>query len=277
MSYKMICIDMDGTLLNSKKRISEENKIALKKAYEKGVHIIICTGRNAKNAIYFSEFLGVNCAVIANNGAWVIDEDKEVLISKDVLSEGQCKEIMKLCKEYKGVPSFHSRDKVYWPSKIRKHLCDLILNKKIPHKHRVENVYVNDKSKWDEIFRNDSIGKCIIIELNVDKLKKIREELIKNRSFEITQSGRYALEVNNKGVSKGRAVKALADEYNIKQDDIICIGDNENDLSMINYAGLGVAMGNSIDSLKEKADYITESNDKNGVAKVIYEFVLKND
>ena len=63
----------------------------------------------------------------------------------------------------------------------------------------------------------------------------------------------------------------------IKREEIICIGDNENDLSMINYAGLGVAMGNAIDSLKKKADYITESNDKNGVAKVIYEFVLKND
>ncbi len=72
-------------------------------------------------------------------------------------------------------------------------------------------------------------------------------------------------------------MKALAEEYNIKREEVICIGDNENDLSMINYAGLGVAMGNAIDSLKEKADYITESNDKNGVAKVIYEFVLKND
>ena len=91
MKYKMICIDMDGTLLNSKKVVSEENRIALKKAYEKGVHIIICTGRNPKNAIYFSEFLGVNCAVIANNGAWVIDEDKEVIISKDVLDEKSIK------------------------------------------------------------------------------------------------------------------------------------------------------------------------------------------
>ena len=106
---------------------------------------------------------------------------------------------------------------------------------------------------------------------------KGRENLIKKGNYEITQSGRYALEVNNKGVSKGRAVKALAEEYKIKREEIICIGDNENDLSMITYAGLGVAMGNAIDSLKEKADYITESNDKNGVAKVIYEFVLKND
>ena len=251
MKYKMICIDMDGTLLNSKKVVSEENRIALKKAYEKGVHIIICTGRNPKNAIYFSEFLGVNCAVIANNGAWVIDEDKEVIISKDVLDENQCMDIMSI--------------------------CDIILNKKIPEKYRVKNIYVKEKEEWREVFKSNNIGKCIIIELNTKKLKKIRENLIKKGNYEITQSGRYALEVNNKGVSKGRAVKALAEEYKIKREEIICIGDNENDLSMITYAGLGVAMGNAIDSLKEKADYITESNDKNGVAKVIYEFVLKND
>lgn len=142
MKYKMICIDMDGTLLNSKKVISEGNKVALKKAYEKGVHIIICTGRNPKNAIYFSEFLGVNCAVIANNGAWVIGEDKDFIISKDVLDEKQCLDIMKICNEYRGVPSFHSKDSVYWPSRFRKHLCDIILNKKIPDKYRVHNIYV---------------------------------------------------------------------------------------------------------------------------------------
>lgn len=277
MKYKMICIDMDGTLLNSKKIISEENKVALKKAYEKGVHIIICTGRNPKNAIYFSEFLGVNCAVIANNGAWIIGEDKNFIISKDVLDEKQCVDIMKICNEYRGVPSFHSKDSVYWPSRFRKHLCDIILNKKIPDKYRVQNIYVRENKAWDEIFKSNNIGKCIIVELNTSKLKKIRDSLLKEGKYEITQSGEYALEVNNKGVSKGRAVEALAKKYNIKREEIICIGDNENDLSMISYAGLGVAMGNSIDSLKKKADYITESNDKDGVAKVIYEFVLKND
>ena len=174
MDYKMICIDMDGTLLNSKKVVSEENRIALKKAYEKGVHIIICTGRNPKNAIYFSEFLGVNCAVIANNGAWVIDEDKDIVISKDVLNENQCMDIMNICKEYKVIPSFHSKDSVYWPSRFRKYLCDIILNKKIPEKYRVKNIYVREKEEWRDVFKSNNIGKCIIIELNTSKLKKIR-------------------------------------------------------------------------------------------------------
>ena len=82
-------------------------------------------------------------------------------------------------------------------------------------------------------------------------------------------SGSRSVEINNRGVSKGRGVKALADYYGFKREEIVCIGDNENDISMIEYAGLGVAMGNAIDEVKELADYITDTNKKNGVAKAI--------
>ncbi len=76
---------------------------------------------------------------------------------------------------------------------------------------------MKEREEWREVFKSNNIGKCIIIELNTSKLKRIREELVKKGNYEITQSGRYALEVNNKGVSKGRAVKALAEEYKIKK------------------------------------------------------------
>ncbi|MGG5461875.1 Cof-type HAD-IIB family hydrolase [Clostridium sp. B9] len=276
MRYKMICIDMDGTLLNSKKVISEENRIALKEAYNKGVHIIICTGRNAKNAIYFSSFIGVNCAVIANNGAWIIDEDRDILIARDTLSSNQCEEIREVCKKYKGVPSFHSRDKVYWSSKLRKHISDYALNIKTPKEHRVANVYVKE-NLFKEALEKENIGKCIIIDFSTNRLSKIKNDLNALGNFEVTASGKYSLEVNNKGVSKGRAVRVLGERFGIKRDEIICIGDNENDLSMIKYAGLGVAMGNGSEELKKLADYVTDTNDNNGVAKVIYEFILKND
>lgn len=277
MRYKMVCIDMDGTLLNSKKSISLENRKALKEAYERGVHIIICTGRNPKNAIYSSELLGVKCAVIANNGAWVIGEDKKSIIIKDSLSFTKCLNIMELCKRYGVVPSFHSKDRVYWPSKFRKALCNLILNKSVPKEHRVQNIYVKGREEWINIFKRNSIGKCIIIDLNPKKLKAIKKELLNLKKYEVFNSGKYALEINNYGVTKGRAVKLLARKYNIKREEIICIGDNENDLSMIEYAGLGVSMGNAIEKVKKKADYVTDSNDKNGVAKVIHKFILKND
>ncbi|MFU0825856.1 MAG: hypothetical protein ACFWTK_12930 [Clostridium sp.] len=77
-----------------------------------------------------------------------------------------------------------------------------------------------------------------------------------------------------KGISKGNAVKILAEFYGLKREEVICIGDGENDLSMIKYAGLGIAMGNAPDYVKKEADYITETNDEDGVAKAIEKFIL---
>ena len=87
--------------------------------------------------------------------------------------------------------------------------------------------------------------------------------------FEVVSSGPNNFEVMKKGTSKGNAVKELALSLNIKRDEIICLGDNENDLSMIKYAGLGIAMGNACELLKKEADYITDTNINSGVAKAI--------
>ena len=86
---------------------------------------------------------------------------------------------------------------------------------------------------------------------------------------------RPSLEINYKDVSKGNAIKSLLDKYNIKEEELVCIGDNENDISMIKLAGLGIAMGNAISEVKNIADYITDTNKRDGVAKAIEKFILK--
>ena len=276
MDYKMICIDMDGTLLNSKKKLSQGNKDALKRAYESGVHIIICTGRNSRSALYFSNEIGVKSAVIANNGALVLDEDEEVLIFKEALEKEQCKELIEVAKKFKAVPNFHSLGKIYLNSKFRKLLNDLFFNRKVPEKYKIKSIYLKEDAGWNSLFESgkEVFGKCIFVENNRNKLKQIENELKKDESFEITYSGKYCLEINSRGVSKGRAVKILAEHHGIKQEEIICIGDNGNDISMIKYAGLGVAMKNGTEQVKEIADYITDTNDNDGVAKVVEKFIF---
>ena len=278
MNYKMVCIDMDGTLLNSQKKLSEINKVALKKAYDKGVHIIICTGRNTNSARYFSHLIGIKSAAIANNGAMVLDEDGEVLLFKETLNKEQCIKLLEVGKKFKATPNFHGLGKIYLDSKLRKILNDLFFNRKVPENFKIKNVYYKSGSKlWDELFNSEteSFGKCIFTERQ-SKLELIEKEII-NSDFEITYSGKYCLEINNKGVNKGRAVKLLAEHYNIKREEIICIGDNGNDISMIEYAGLGVAMANGTEAVKSIADYVTESNDNNGVAKVVEKFILNKE
>lgn len=92
--------------------------------------------------------------------------------------------------------------------------------------------------------------------------------------FEVASSNSDNFEMTKKGTSKGKAVEVLADFYNIKRDEVICMGDGENDLSMIEYAGLGIAMGNASSIVKKRANYVTDTNCNDGVAKAIEKFVL---
>lgn len=100
--------------------------------------------------------------------------------------------------------------------------------------------------------------------------------MLKVKGIEVVSSYENNFEIMTNGVSKGRGVEILAAYYNIKPEEIICIGDNENDLSMIKFAALGVAMGNAPSSIKEQADYVTDTNDNDGVAKVIEKFILNS-
>lgn len=278
MNYKMICIDMDGTLLNSKKGLSEVNKIALKKAYDDGVHIIICTGRNSRSALYFANEIGIKSAIIANNGGLVIDEEGKLLF-KEALEKKECQKILEVSAKYKTIPNFHALGKIYLNSKFRMFINNVFFNRNVPEKYKIKNVYLKKLDDWNSLFdaKTEVFGKCIMLDPSRDKLKRIENELRDADLFELTYSGKFCLEINMRGVSKGKAVKMLGDRLNIKQEEIICIGDNGNDISMLKYAGLGVAMKNGTQEVKDIADYITDTNDNNGVAKVVEKFIFHKE
>lgn len=119
--------------------------------------------------------------------------------------------------------------------------------------------------------------KCELIFKDAALIDDLRNELKTIDRLEIVDSSKYNIEITRKGVSKGKAVEMLASLYNVKREEVLTIGDSENDLSMIEYAGLGVAMGNASDVIKAKADYITDTNDNDGVAEVISKFILNKN
>ncbi|MDF2533548.1 MAG: family hydrolase, partial [Clostridia bacterium] len=123
-------------------------------------------------------------------------------------------------------------------------------------------------------YQKNEIFKAVVVDDDNSKLQYIREEVLKTGLVTVSQSLADNIEVMNKEVSKGNAVAKLAEIYNIKPAEIITLGDNENDISMIEYAGLGVAMGNAVQLLKDKADYITADYMDDGVAQVIEKFIL---
>ena len=139
----------------------------------------------------------------------------------------------------------------------------------------VKYINVISKEEWIRIFNNEDMDKSIVISPFKSTILKIKNEINSLNDIVSFSSGGHSLEINYGHASKGNAVKALIDKYNISEKELICIGDNENDMSMIELAGLGIAMGNAIPKIKNIADYITDTNRNDGVAKAINKFILK--
>ena len=277
MKYKMICIDMDGTLLGKRKRISNINKEVIKKAHDLGVEIVVTTGRLYNNAAYFSQILGVDSPVIAANGAIVIDQKTNDIIYECEIPKEECMQIMNILSKYKCFFQFNTNDTIYCNNMITTVSTKLYMTKQTYYEHlNIKYERVKKYKQWEKIFeeKNGYIAKSIVISPFKESILKIRKELNSLPNIVTFASGSHSLEINYRGVSKGKAVEALIKKYGIKREEVICIGDNENDISMVKFAGLGVAMGNAISELKDVADYITDSNKNNGVAKVIEKFIL---
>jgi len=274
--YKLICIDMDGTLLTSKRKISQATKDVLKSAHNMGVHIVITTGRIYCNASYYSELIGVTSPVIAANGAIIKEKDKEEPIYKCVIPEEFNLKILELCNKYKLCPNFQTSKDIFGGNTLISFLLYYIVYKTKSKRHKVRIHGINSREKWNKIFSNykQEIIKCEIYHRDRAKISKIKEDLQSLNELQVVSVGPYGLDITSKNVSKGTAIKVLADYYKIKREEIIAIGDNDNDIEMIKYAGLGVAMGNSKTSIKNIADYVTATNDEEGVAQVVNRFIL---
>ena len=276
MKYKMICTDMDGTLLNTNKEISDKTKETIKTAHEMGVHIVLSTGRMFNSANYYASMIDIKAPIISANGAFIRDRNKEEVIYKNVLGKENCIILLGILKKHKIHGHFHTpsalfSDKLVFSAKIYDDM-----NKDLPEDNKIEINIIKDN--WDEVFEKneESIVKCIGIDEDVEKVKRAKIDMLKVNGVEVVSSYENNFEIMTKGVSKGRGVEILAAYYNIKPEEIICIGDNENDLSMIKFAGLGVAMGNAPHSIKKEADYVTDTNDNDGVAQVIEKFILNS-
>lgn len=275
MKYKLICIDMDGTLLNSKNEISEFNKEMIKNAMNKGVVVAITTGRLHMSALVHSELLGIETYVISSNGCYIKNIKSDEVIYQSTLTKEQYYRIKEIGEKYKLNRLYYNTfDTVISGVKFPEDYAYKTANELLPEEKRVKFL---EEANLDEIYDeyDGKILKSIFIEEEyTDRLSKAKEELRTFEDLEVVSSWANNVEIMPAGTSKGEAVKRLAEILKIRPEEVICMGDSENDLSMIKYAGLGIAMGNAIDLVKENADYITDTNENSGVGKAIEKFIL---
>jgi Cof subfamily protein (haloacid dehalogenase superfamily) len=272
MDIKLIAIDMDGTLLNNKNEITNNTQKVLKAAKEKGVKIVLTTGRVLKSALYFSNHLGLESYVIACNGGIIVDNQTNVLFKKPIPKDKMMK-IMEIGKEFSVYFHFYNEDTFFTNQYVKE----------------VDEYYSSDHGKFTgqsigfELYEKNSeildrmdldIYKFLFIDQEQEKLIKLRGKLSKIEDISLSSSWENNVEIMNKGVSKGTAISLLCDKLGINSENVMAIGDNENDLSMVEFAGIGVAMGNGNSILKESADFIAPTNEEDGVAYAIQKFVL---
>lgn len=264
--YKLIAVDMDGTLLREDKTISNKTKQAIKKAVEKGVKVVLASGRpiaGLERYLKELDLLNAEDYVMSFNGSLIQNAKTKEVVSKNVLKGKDLKALYEISKALGvNIHAFTSQGLVT-PQMSEYTGVESSINQ-IP-------VHIVD---FDQIDDEEDVVKVMMIDPQPvldEAIKKMPKALYEQ--YTVVKSAPYFLEFLNKASSKGTGIKALAEYLGIKQEEVICIGDAGNDLDMIQFAGLGVAMANAFEEVKEAADYITKSNEEDGVAHVIEKFI----
>ncbi|GCD12493.1 sugar-phosphatase [Clostridium tagluense] len=268
--YKLIAIDMDGTLLSDEKKISPANYEAIQQARENGVKVVIASGRPLVGFKKYLEQLNLvseDDYAVAFNGALVQSSQGGEIISKTTLTLQDYKDLYKLSKELNVNIHALTETSVISPK-------DTIYTRGEAEMNGISNeiIAVEDVAVDTTIVKVMFVDKPEIIE---EIMQKIPEEV--SSKYTVVRSAPFYLEFLDKSVNKGAGVAALAKKLNIKQEEVICIGDAGNDIHMIKYAGLGVAMGNAFPEVKKIANFITKTNEEDGVAYIINKFILNGE
>jgi len=272
LDVKLMAIDMDGTLLNSRNEISQRTKETIEKASNAGVKIVLATGRLLRSAINYSEILGLRKPIIASNGAVMIDEDRNKLYEGSI-NMNIVEKVMDIGEKNNIYYHFYDEDTFYSNVYIEE-VIQFYESRDTKEENRIKFNIFEEKQ---EIIENKDLNiyKFLFLDEDIYKLNLLRDELNNVDEINVCSSWNNNIEVMGREVSKGTSLKNLCKELNILPEEVITIGDNENDISMLNYAGMGVAMGNAEEEVKEIADIITLDNDEDGVAEIIDKYVLK--
>lgn len=277
MKYKIIAVDMDGTLLNDNKHISEYNLDMISKAVEKGVKFVIASGRIPGGLKFYEATVAKSQPMICCNGAIILDEHKAAIYSNKLNKEELLKIIDVLRESKDTYYHFYSEDIIY--SEQFGHAIEKFykFNRTVDREHRIEIRIIGDAKEYVNE-KELEINKIVVMDNDLEYLSKLRERLDNIEGIETTKSGIDNIEINSKGVTKGTALKLLADHYGVSIEECIAIGNDENDISMIKCAGLGIAVQNATEYVKETADFITERDNNNGaIAEVIERFILSGE
>ena len=259
---KMVVADIDGTIYSPTNGLSEEVKNCIQNLTQNGIHFAIATGRTYSSAKYVADEIGVKCPLICYQGG-LVNSYEGTTINAKYLNPDIAREIIKDLKSRKIHLNVYVEDKLYVEDD-NQYIKDYIGDKGIDY-FKVKSFDELDFSK---------LNKLLAIDYNPDFINELIAELQqKYPEIYVVRSYKFFCEIANKEATKGNAIKILAEKYGFTEKEVMAIGDQNNDIEMVEVAGVGVAMGNGTEEIKAKADYITDSVDNNGFVKAVNKFV----
>ncbi|MDO5555288.1 MAG: Cof-type HAD-IIB family hydrolase [Clostridia bacterium] len=284
--YKLIAIDVDGTLLNCYGEVTQKNKEAVSKALAKGIEIVLASGRMPRAIIPIANEINVNKYIISGNGATIYNVEKDEIVYDNYISKKKILEIIDICEKNSMYYNVYTNNVVLAKSLNYNVLYYHNENRKNPEDRKIKINIINDMYEYIKKYEGNDFLKITICDNDeaifkgiMNKLKKIKNidilevahmsrKIIKHGSEEFEISYFYT-EITNENVNKWVAIKELIKKLEIKEEEVMAIGDNINDKEMILNSGLGIVTGNSSPYMKKIAKEVVSSNDESGVAEAI--------
>ncbi|MBL0386427.1 HAD family phosphatase [Tumebacillus sp. ITR2] len=276
MTYKMLISDIDGTLLNSKMELSQATIEAIREAYDQGIIVTLATGRQLRGVVDIVKQIGISVPVILGNGAVVVDPLEQKTLLHQTLDVETTDAILDVIAAhglwssvfvhtFEGVDTYYDQDPGFAEAYIfiHTHIPEVV--------QQVESLKDVAHLQPIKVLLIDKTEKILPLYDDLKKLPQNFNMVISDHDW----PGFSLLECFHYGTTKASGIQHIAEVFNIAPEQIVAVGDNTNDWEMIEFAGLGVAMGNAHPSLKERADWITKTNDEDGVAYLIREKMLE--
>lgn len=286
---KLVACDLDGTLFNSNMSVSEANIQAVKNAQNTGIEFLIATGRAPRESRAVLKDAGLHTGFINLNGALVFDEDGKLMV-KHKIPTSKALKLVELLHQAGFYFEIITADQVYTEDLNQRisNVAHLVvdLNPLLDFKQAVaisagNKTIMNMKQvdHFEDLLHDPDVEVMKIIAFDSrghEAFDNVKKEVAKIEDLVVTSSSSSNIEINAHQAQKGIALLDYAKLKNIKRDEIAAIGDNLNDESMIREAGTGVAMGNAIPAIKRLAQITTKTNNEDGVAYILNQFIKEN-
>lgn len=260
----MLVLDLDDTLLTDDHTISNENKMMLYKAKDLGIHIVLASGRPTPAMTAYARELELdNSYMISYNGAVITDLKEDKVIFEQTLTQQQIHELY----------AYSLKSKTHIITYLDGKIVSETDSEYIEIEKKITGLQHNKVPSFKDEVQSSAV-KCILLE-EPSYLKEVEKDLkAAMPHLSVSMSKPFFLEVAQNGIDKAASIKILAEKLAIHQSEIIAVGNAGNDLTMIEYAGLGVWVDNVDPELRDKGDFIVASNNNHGVAEVIRRFIL---